>query len=118
MADSMPAPRPRPSPEASSRTGCAMCEQLQQEVNELRQARDEALLAFARERAQTEGLILNLQRGPLPPRLAEARPHEEPAPLRHKVVDGLNHRFKRIVGPLHGLVKSTIQGVMRVDGKS
>lgn len=82
--------------------GCARCQALERELLAARKARDEALLALAREREQVNALRLAI-----PATSAEAPPaypvsvQPGPPPMRYLLVDSANTALKRYLGPLH-----------------
>lgn len=69
--------------------------------------RDDALQKLAAARAELEALKLSLrQAGTEPPLYPPTANPAEPAPLRYVLVDRANQTFKRLLGPLHRVVKA------------
>lgn len=89
------------------RRSCPECASLRAQVQELRQSRDEALLALGREREFLDAMRLKYS-------AAEYHPTAEEPPLRYVLADKVNNAIKGRLGFLHTGAKKATAFILRL----
>jgi hypothetical protein len=89
---------------------CSNCAALADQVVSLRAEHESTLLALVREREKLNALRLS--------HVARQIYEPPPPPLRHQIVDQLNLRLKRFLGPMHSVTKSAISSVIGRVGRA
>jgi len=92
---------------------CARCPELEEQLRQMRDERDQALMELAREREKTNALRLALPPVSLPP-LSSYGPDIDPddPPFRYVLADRANKGLKAALGPLHGALKKVSQAAL------